>query len=161
MATILTRKGHEILVDRDVFEAVGHKCWYVSARGYVCHAYKRPRERTSREIKLHRLVTGAQAGQVVDHINGNKLDNRRANLRLCTQAENCRNNRKLRSRKTSRYKGVHWSQRYGRYIAQIQIEGKKLSLGSYVTEDAARQAYDKAARHYHGDFASTNEKGEE
>lgn len=90
---------------------------------------------------------------VIDHINGNGLDNRRCNLRICTQAENVRNNRG-RMGMTSQYKGV--SKWEGQWIATITSHGKQVRIGQFATEHEAALAYDAAARELHGEYAHLN-----
>lgn len=94
------------------------------------------------------------AGSVVDHQNGNGLDNRRENLRVCTQAENCLNSGKKRPYK--RFKGVYRDRRNGSYYAQIFI--KRIAFGScgHATEESAAVAYDALAAKHHGEFARLN-----
>lgn len=83
-------------------------------------------------MRLHRLVTEAPEGMVVDHLNGDKLDNRRSNLRVCTQADNTRNRKGTRGYCWDKTKGK-WMVRYGRQF-----------YGRYTTEEEAKQAYQLA-----------------
>jgi hypothetical protein len=107
-------------------------------------------------LLMHRWLAGAQPGQCVDHKNGNGLDNRRENLRICTKAENRRNARKARG--VSRFKGVCPSGYPGRpWCAQICIHGKSIFLGNYPTEVEAARAYNAAAIELFGEFARLNE----
>lgn len=109
-------------------------------------------------ISLHRLIMGALPGEVVDHINGNGLDNRRMNLRICTHAENVRNRRKHKGG-SSRFKGVYLAYRgkkHNLWTARICIDGKLISLGQYRTEEEAARAYDMAAAPLFGEFARLN-----
>ncbi len=92
-------------------------------------------------------------GLRVDHIDGNKLNCRRANLRTCTHAENIRN-RKKHKNGSSRFKGVHNDG--VRWRARIKLNGKAKSLGTYRTEIEAALAYDRAAREMFGEFARPN-----
>lgn len=125
------------------------RTWYVhKTRGYVESTFN------GQTVKLHRCITGAKTGQVVDHINGDKLDNRRCNLRICTQAQNCRNNRNVRKNKTSLYKGV--SKYWNKWKAQIQVDKKKTHIGYYPTQEDAARAYDEKALELHGEFAYLN-----
>ncbi|MBG9769668.1 hypothetical protein ABD75_11005 [Bacillus vallismortis] len=93
--------------------------------------------------------------QVVDHRNHDTLDNRRANLRLCSIGENNRN-RKYSKHNTSEYKGVGWHKTNGRYRARIKFNGKSIHLGYFKTEIEAAEAYNKAAIKFHGEFAEIN-----
>jgi len=91
--------------------------------------------------------------------NGNPLENRRSNLRLCIHAQNCRNRRNRKDHKSSRYKGVGKSKRGGYFYACITKKGKRYNLGSYVDERKAGLAYNLAASLLYGDFAYYNNVG--
>ena len=110
----------------------------------------------SRNRKLHREVLGTQSD--IDHANRNPFDNRRSNLRPCSQSENGCN--KARGRRTwrSRFKGVTPQPRSSRnpWLAQIAVNRRHIYLGCFPTEEAAARAYDKAAQRLHGEFACTN-----
>ena len=103
-------------------------------------------------IKLHRLIMSAPDGMEVDHINLDKLDNRRCNLRLATAAQNQRN-RPAYSTNTSGYKGVMWHKGANKWRARIVCGGKKHSLGLYESKELAYEAYCNAAKQMHGEFA--------
>jgi hypothetical protein len=104
--------------------------------------------------RLHRLMLGVPPDYVVDHANGNPLDNRRVNLRVCTAAQNNRNRRPQRGT-YSGYRGVHLH-RDGRWRADIWADGVKHYLGLHDTAEAAAAAYDEAAVRLHGEFARPN-----
>jgi hypothetical protein len=99
-----------------------------------------------------------------DHINHNGLDNRKANLRLATRSESVWHRRKfirrthggLRRPSPSQYKGVDWAKGTKRRRARIRVNGKRISLGLCENEIDAANAYDRAAKNYHGDFAVLN-----
>lgn len=105
---------------------------------------------------LHRQIMGEPDGAIVDHRNGDTLDNRRCNLRIATTFENAHNSRKKRGSCTSRYKGVWWSAKQMCWNAMIMNRGNSSWLGSFQDEVAAGQAYDNAARDLHGRFACVN-----
>lgn len=104
---------------------------------------------------LHRLLLDPPSDMVIDHINGNALDNRRENIRVCTISENLKN-RKMASHNKSGFKGVYLDDRKKKYRAVIYSNKKKYSLGSYNTKVEAALAYDLAAIKMHGQFARTN-----
>lgn len=102
---------------------------------------------------LHRLITNSPKGKQVDHINGNRLDNRLSNLRLCTNQQN-QMSRHVAVSKTG-YKGVH--KLGNRYCAKIKFNRKNIHLGVYLTIDEAALAYNKAAKELFGEFARPNQ----
>ena len=105
----------------------------------------------------HRLawlwMTGAWPNEKIDHINGDKADNRWCNLREATSAQNCWNRQKA-SNNTSGFKGVHWHKAHGRWVARIMIDGKRRHLGAFDTPEEAYAAYCNAARRDHCEFAN-------
>lgn len=138
------------LVDREDFDRLASRGWtWSSFRRQVIAT-------TGKREGLSRVILDAPDGMFVDHINGNTLDNRRANLRVCTQAENNRNRAISRANKVG-FKGVAKRQAIARpFRAVIYLNGKQIALGRYATAQVAAAAYDAAAMHYHGAFARTN-----
>lgn len=115
----------------------------------------------SRSVRVHRAVYEAFCrpllpSEQVDHINGDIKDNRLDNLRTCSRSENLRNQRRKRGSKSSRYKGVSWCKREGRYAAYIQIDGRRKFLGYYDCEHEASRSYNTAARMFFGEFSCLN-----
>ena len=88
---------------------------------------------------------------VVDHINGDTLDNRKCNLRICTQADNIKN-RKKDIDNSSGYKGVNWSKSNKKYLARICVNKKIIYLGYHATAELAYSAYCEASKKYHGEY---------
>ena len=115
------------------------------------------REEKGKTIYMHREIMNAPDGMEVDHINGNGLDNRRGNLRLCTKAQNQMNSAK-RTGKSSIFKGVFWYKITGQWRAAIKIARKDIHIGYFDTELEAAEAYDKKALELFGEFAKPNFK---
>lgn len=107
-----------------------------------------------RPIYMHRLILGAKEGQYVDHVDHDTLDNRRANLRLCSQSENARNMVRHVTA-TSQFKGVSICKQTSRWVATIHTP-RKVHLGYFASEFDAAVAYDAAARRMFGSFAQCN-----
>jgi hypothetical protein len=106
-------------------------------------------------LSMHRMVANAPKGLFVDHINHNGLDNRKLNLRLCTNAQNQQNSRP-RSGGTSKYKGVHWHKARKKFCARIHFNKKSIHIGYFKDEIEAAKAYDKKAKELFGEFAYLN-----
>jgi hypothetical protein len=123
------------------------------------HAYASTGNRPA--IPMHRMLLDAPKGFFVDHINGDGLDNRRENLRLCTRSENAQNQKTQHRPKTSKYKGVN-KLKYGGWLVRIGLHenGKRVrkSIGCFPKdkEIEAAKAYDEAAVRYFGEFARLN-----
>jgi hypothetical protein len=109
-----------------------------------------------KKVRMHREIMNAPDGLLVDHKNGETLDNRRANLRLATHSQNMCNKPKTNTTSTSQFRGVHSDKRKGRWVAKIQINRKRIWLGYFDNETDAARAYDEAAKKYHGEFARLN-----
>lgn len=105
-------------------------------------------------IKMHRYIMNAPTGMVVDHKNGDGLDNRRSNLRICTQGKNSLNRRKNKNGKQSQYKGV-WING-NKWAATLRVSGKNHYIGKFLTERDAALAYNDMAIKYFGEFANLN-----
>jgi hypothetical protein len=106
-------------------------------------------------VRLHRLIMNAPKDLLVDHRNGNSLDDRRANLRFATISENQCNSRK-RKNATSKYRGVCFCKREQKWLVQVNKAGKRKFYGFFKSEIEAARAYDEAAKKLHGEFARLN-----
>ena len=139
-----------------VVEAIGRRKWYVhdngSTKDYAMSGCRRQ--------SIHRVVMDNPKGMCVDHINGDTLDNRKQNLRICTKAQNSQN-KKLRRDSASGFKGVaeQSSGRYSAYIGDPNTAYPKkrhIRLGTYSTAEEAARAYDRKALKLHGEYAYIN-----
>lgn len=106
---------------------------------------------------MHRLIMRAKKGQILDHINGDRFDNRKENLRFCTNSQNLANRSKTSLNKSG-YKGVTFIPgRLRPWRAVITYKGKYTNLGYFETKEQAALAYNKAAVKYFGEFARYNQ----
>lgn len=152
-AIIRNDKG-DITIDAEAAAFFSTHNFYIQARGDTTTVFARDKQ-TNKQTKLSRLVMQAPDEMVVDHINGDPLDNRRANLRVVTQQDNRRNSTKPRSGATSRFKGVCKPSGRNRWRATI-YNGRLINLGAFSSEVEAARAYDAAARELFGDCAAVN-----
>lgn len=148
-------QGKITRVDEDVWDSMQSVKWGVmkSTRGrYYCvrGVYDNPVTRHIKRLWLHREIMKPPADMVVDHISGDSLDNRRCNLRICTPAQNAKNQGK-NSLNKSGFRGV--CRAGNKWQALIAHEGKQRYLGTFSTPEEAHAAYCKASEEYHGEFA--------
>ncbi|WP_143004434.1 HNH endonuclease [Halomonas shengliensis] len=144
-----TFHGCEVLAsekDRSLLMGDG---WYVSQYGYLVRRVRGARRDENKEF-FHRVVAGAGPSEQVDHINGDKLDNRRENLRICSHADNMKN-RKTHRNNGSGFKGVYPDR--NKWRAKITVNGKVHRLGTFETPAEAHGAYCRAAKEFHKDYA--------
>lgn len=145
--------GNLTLIDDADFASVNEHIWSTSG---VCEASKIEYAWNGTIGRLHRFLLQPVDGFSVDHINGDGLDNRRSNLRLCSNRENSHNAAKRATRNcSSAFKGVYLADKKY-WCAQIQINGKKVNLGRFADELSAARAYDLAALEHFGEFARLN-----
>ena len=140
------------LVDVDDLQMVGQHTWRLSSHGYaVRSAMEGGRKQT---IYLHREIGGTPAGLATDHVNGDRLDNRRSNLRTATPGQNNANGQDRPRR--SGYRGVYWHRPSKKWVSQISVKGRLRHLGLFDDPEEAAKAYDLAAREAWGPYARTN-----
>ena len=148
---VIIISGYEVIISAcDVERVKAHK-WHKQFYSNYDGKYFACTMPGNKVMKLHRFIMNCPSGMYVDHINCNTLDNRRSNLRICTNAENGRNRRK-NSNSTSGYKGVYWKKQYSKWTALICVNGKSIFLGYFDTPEKAYEAYVAASKKYHGEF---------
>lgn len=155
MKQIPLSQGYFAIVDDEDYPIVSQYKWTYD-NGYAVRGIRLDGRRY-RKILLHRFLTNARPGEFVDHRDGNRANNTRANLRICTKAQNATNRHVPAPNKASRYRGVSRTHNTkDRWSALIISQGQRYNLGSYPTEEDAARAYDMKARELHGEFAVTN-----
>lgn len=150
MKEIPLTQGKVSLVDDEDFDWLSKKKWTHTFYGYASTSRKLPSGKWS-NILMHRLITECPPKMEVDHINMDKLDNRRENLRICTPSEN-KMNIGLKKNNQSGFKGVSWSRRAKKWQAAIGLNKVHHHLGWFDSKEEAIEAYRKKARELHGDF---------
>lgn len=150
---ILTTKGVPILVDDEDYESLAAHKWHITTSGYAMRHKEIGGKR--QKIWMHRVITGLAPDddRIPDHRNGNKLDNRRLNLRISTETQNNRNARRPKTN-TSGFKGVYWDLHSKKWCAQIQARGTRKNLGYFHTAEQAHEFYCLAADLLFGEFAN-------
>lgn len=154
-------QGKVAIIDADDFEYLSQFNWYaVYDESYSSPQYKAARQNRisvgkQRTEYMHRTIMNVGKDFQVDHINGNTLDNRKENLRVCVHSNNQQNKRRQRNNTTG-FKGVSFEKHSGKYRACISKNNKVKHLGLFLSAIEAAKAYDCAAREYYGNFACLN-----
>jgi hypothetical protein len=147
-------QGQNAIVDTADFEWLGRWNWVAKWNGHTRSFYVERRG----NIRMHRLILDCKSGEQGDHRNHDTLDNRRGNLRKCTQADNSHNQPKRRNNKSG-FKGVSyygWHRITPKWLACIKPNSKSISIGYFDTPEEAARAYDKVAKKLFGEFAHLN-----
>lgn len=143
-----------VIVDDEDFDMLNQYTWHLASNGYATTFVGG--RKNIKCVLMHRLLMNPSGDFEVDHRNGNKLDNRRDNLRLARRGENARNLRRHK-KFSSRFKGVSWSADRHVWYARIHDNRKTIHLGQFSSEIQAALAYNDAALERFGEFASLNE----
>lgn len=139
----------DIVIDEDMYYDIIQYKWHVNNYGYVISNINK------KDIRLHRYVMNYSGHDFIDHINGNRLDNRKINLRIATPQQNSRNT-SSRKNSTSQYIGVNFDKSRNKFLARISINNTCINLGRFDNEIDAAKARDKASKEHFGEFARLN-----
>lgn len=143
-------------IDDDDFNYINQWKWQARKDEHRWYASMGKKEGLS--TMMHRVILGLTDPKIiVDHIDRNGLNNKKSNLRICSNSENCRN-RKLISGKSSKYMGVCFHKKTKKWYASIGKDWKTIYLGIFKNEADAARAYDEAAKIHFGEFANLNFK---
>lgn len=150
MIEIPLTKGLSTIVDSDVsIQLLNRKyCSSLCGGKYYAVTYI-----DKKQVYLHRLLTNAPVGKVVDHINGDTLDNRLENLRVCSHKENIRNQRSHPD-KLQKYRGVDFMKSKNKYRARITCDGKEIHIGLFDTAENAFTEYKKMSKELFKNFSN-------
>jgi hypothetical protein len=146
------------LVDAEDYEYLSQWKWRAKIEKNTVYAARDAYTANGKRshIRMHRLIMSAPKGMEVDHRDGDGLNNRRNNLRVCTKAQNLTNQRPQKGT-SSRFKGVYRNKRDRQWQAYIKVNGKRKHLGCFASEVEAAKAYNNAAIQFHGEFAWLND----
>ncbi len=155
----LTKNKVALVDDIDYDSLIEIASWYASSDHNNGTYYVRGQHRTlKKEVSIHNIILNPPKGYIVDHIDGDPLNNQRSNLRLATISQNNRNVRKRKTPSSSGYKGVSKTKKQTKWYASIKFNKKSYNLGLYDLEEDAAKAYDKKALEFFGEFANINFK---
>ena len=152
MNKIELTKGKYALVDDEDYKELDKFNWWIIT-GYA--ARTKWVNGKNELILMHRLIANTPKGLDTDHINGNRLDNRRKNLRICDTSENTRN-RGIDKNNTSGYRGVSWHKRIRKWQSRITVYGKFIQGGYFSDIKEAAKKYNELSIKYHGEFGYQN-----
>ncbi len=161
MKRIELTQGKFAIVDDDNFEELSQFNWYANRKKDNNYFAQRKAivEGNTKILLMHRVIMGCPDDLQIDHINHDTLDNRKENLRVCSNSSNQMNKRKKRKIASSKYKGVTFCKdgwRIKKWKAYLQFGNKRYSLGYFLTEEEAARAYDNKAKELFGEFVYLN-----
>lgn len=156
MKEIQLTQGKFAIVDDEDFEWLSKYRWFCNKPRNVIFRHTPRNHYKRKDIIMSREILNFPKGLQVDHINGNRFDNRRSNLRICNHAQNNQNKR-IQLNNTSGYKGVSWSKHAKKWLVRIKSDKKQKYLGYFKNKKEAALVYNQAAIKYHKEFAFLNQ----
>ncbi len=158
MKIITLTRGREALIDDQDYEELSKFKWHYVPRGKGGYAARGGIRINGKQMTylMHRQIMDTPKGMETDHINGNKSDNRRQNLRICTGHENIMAYRSKCKNSTSKYRGVSWYKSRRKWYSAIKFNNKGIFIGYFRIERDAAKAYNKKAQELFGEFAQMN-----
>lgn len=142
-------KGKFAIIDEEDYNIISKYGWFYhpnnwpdTKEGYACATKRENITNKPKTLRMHKLILNCPKGMEIDHINRNKLDNRKCNLRICTKSEN-RHNVGVRSNSTSGIKGISFHKLTNKWQARIQINKKRITIGLFDNKNIALQEYKK------------------
>jgi hypothetical protein len=150
-------QGKVAIVDDEDYDYLNQFKWFANnnnGKFYVGRSITVSKNKKIR-IFMHRFIMKPEKVMVIDHLDGNPLNNQKNNLRICTHAENMRNS-KINTNNKSGYKGVSFQENRNNYRASIKFNNKTINIGNFINPIDAARAYNAAALKYHGEFANLN-----
>lgn len=148
---ILKIKDKQCILDEEDFYYYSQWKWQINNSGYVRRTLKQA-GKPDKTVYLHRLIMMPPIGKEIDHINGNKLDNRKSNLRICNRSNNMLNSKKRIKKCSSKYKYVYWNKTNKRWNVEVgEIWG-----GAFKDEKLAGIRANELIKELHGEFAKLN-----
>src|SRR3990172_10007488 len=138
MAEIKLTNGKKAIVDDEDYYLLNKFIWQATSYSkrnncYACRSSRKYNDKKKRTIMMHRFIMGLNEMDTrqIDHINGDGLDNRKINLRICSRHENLMNKCIAKNNKSG-FKGVHWYKNYNKWVSEIRVDSKKKHLGYYI-----------------------------
>jgi hypothetical protein len=146
-------RGYAMVDDED-YENLSKYSWFISTSGYPVRSRWHEKRRGG-NYPMTRAIIQCPEGKYIDHIDGNRLNNQKSNLRIVDKAQNAWNRGPQRNNKTG-YCGVHYESWSQKYRAEIIARGRKYRLGRFASPEDAARAYNDMAKRLHGEYARLN-----
>lgn len=147
MKYLILSQGKQAIIDDEDFEFLNQRKWSFRSDGYAVGRDK------GKLVRLHRFIMRTPNGMLTDHINGDRLDNRKSNLRICNDLQNCWN-RHSKAKNFSGVQGVYWNKSLKKWRAKITVNRKHIHIGLYELKEDAIKARQKAEIKYFGEYSA-------